>query len=291
MTGFGRGRCEVAGRRVAVEIRSVNHRFLELKLRLPWSDALLEQLIGQAVRKKVARGALSLSVRDEGGTEGGAQVTADTQLARAYHRALAEVAEACGLAEAPSLALIAAQPGVLLVGQGSLDGEVLWAALAAGVEQALDDLTASRTREGEALRADLVARVKLLRGLAADVGRIAADAPNEARRRLEERLRRLLDGSPATQIDPQRLAQEVALIADRADVAEELTRLALHFDEMERLLADPEPAGRRLDFLVQELNREVNTIGSKSQRADIAARVVEAKAEMERIREQIQNLE
>jgi uncharacterized protein (TIGR00255 family) len=288
MTGFGRGRGEIGGRRMVVEIRSVNHRFLELKVRLPWVAPALEQLLSQAVRKRFDRGAISLSIRDEGGAEGASRVTADIGLAKAYAQALGQVATACGLDERPSLALIVSQPGVLQAGQEALDGEVMWGALAPAVEQALDELVASRTREGHALRADLGLRLEALRRITAEVRGLAAEAPGEARRRLEERLRRLLQPG---EVDPQRLAQEVALIADRADVTEELTRLAAHLDEVERLISAVEPSGRRLDFLAQELHREINTIGSKTQRAEIAGRVLEAKAEIERLREQVQNVE
>ena len=284
MTGFGRGRCEVGGRRVVVEVRAVNHRFLDLKVRTPWVAPLLEQLLGQAVRKRVERGAISVVVRDEGGVEAVSNVSVDLGLARAYAQALAQVAEACRLDERPSLALIAAQPGVLSAGEEPVDGEGLWSELSPAVEQALEELCAARAREGEALRADLSQRVASLRRVAGEVRGLAADAPDDARRRLEERLKRLLQPG---EVDPQRLAQEVALIADRADVTEELTRLAAHLDEVDRLLAEAQPSGRRLDFLAQELHREINTVGSKAQRAEIASRVLEAKAEIERLREQI----
>ena len=197
-------------------------------------------------------------------------------------------------------ALIAAQPGVLVTGAEGAGGEDLWTQLAPGVEGALAELVASRGREGEALREDLLARSSLLRAVVTDVGQLAAEAPSDARRRLEERLKKLLGAGEGAsrdqplqplQIDPQRLAMEVALIADRADITEEVTRFGTHLDEVERLLAGREPAGRRLDFLAQELHREVNTMGAKSQRAEIAARIIEAKAELERLREQVQNLE
>lgn len=293
MTGFGRGRCEVAGRRFVVEIRSVNHRFLELKSRLPWHDPALEQQIGAAVRRRINRGALTLSVREEGAASG-AQVQVDEGLGRAVTDALSRLAAACGLDERPSLALIAAQPGVLVTGSERAGGDELWGELGPGVEAALDELVAARAREGEALREDLLGRTRALRAIVTDLARIAADAPSEARRRLEERLRKLLapvEGSPTLEVDPQRLAMEVALIADRADITEEVTRFHTHLDEVERLLGGKEPAGRRLDFLAQELHREINTMGSKSQRAEIASRVIDAKAEVERLREQVQNLE
>ena len=287
MTGYGRGTCDVGGRRLVVELRSLNHRFLEVKLRLPWSDPAVEAHLTALLRSRLQRGVVNVSVRDEGG--GGAdEVQADLGLARSYARALAEVRDALGLPEPISLALITAQPGVLQVGERIGDGEELWAALKPGVEAALQALTEARAREGAALKADLATRATTLGALAAELRELTRDAPEQYRKKLRERIERALADQS---LDPQRLAQEVAFLADKADVAEELTRLDAHLGELERLLAQQGPAGRRLDFLTQELNREINTIGSKSQSAQVAARVVDAKAEIERLREQIQNVE
>lgn len=288
MTGFGRGRCEVGGRRLVVEVRSVNHRFLELKQRLPWADPGLEQRIALEVRRRIDRGALAITVRDEGGAEVGPEVHVNLPLARAYHRAFEELRAACTLPDPPSLALIIAQPGVLIVGEGSVDSDRIWEQLGPGVARAVDELVAAREREGGALSGDLRGRIERLRTLSSELQDLAAEAPAESRRRLQERLSRLI--APGD-VDPQRLAQEVAILADRADVAEELTRLRTHLDEVMRLVESPQPSGRRLDFLSQELHREVNTIGAKAQRAEIAQRVVEAKTEVERLREQVQNVE
>jgi uncharacterized protein (TIGR00255 family) len=163
-------------------------------------------------------------------------------------------------------------------------------ALKPGVEAALDALLEARAREGAALKADLDARTATLEKLATDLRDLTRDAPDVYRKRLRERLERALQDQQQ-QVDSARLAQEVAFLADKADVAEELTRLETHLGELKRLLTQKGPAGRRLDFLTQELNREINTIGSKSQSATVAARVVDAKAEVERLREQIQNVE
>ncbi|MGZ3428730.1 MAG: YicC/YloC family endoribonuclease [Polyangia bacterium] len=287
MTGYGRGTCEVAGRRLVVEVRSVNHRFLELKLRMPWSDAALEAHVTAAIRAKLARGAITINVRDEGG--GAAQaVHADAALARQYHHALVEIRDALGMDEKVSLALVAAQPGVITVGESVSDPEALWRAIAPGLEAALTALVAARAREGEALRADLRARLASLETMHRDLGVLTADAPEQHRKKLRDRLERALKPG---EVDAQRLAQEVAILADKSDVTEELTRMATHVAEARRLTDEDGANGRRLDFLTQELNREVNTIGAKSQSATVAARVVDAKAEVERLREQIQNVE
>ena len=286
MTGYGRGTCQVGGRRLVVELRSLNHRFLEVKLRLPWTDPAVEANLTQALRAKLDRGVVSVSVREEGG--GSAQeVRADVELARSYAAALEQIRGALSIEEPVSLALLVAQPGILSVGEPVRDGEEMWKQLQPGVDEAVTALLESRAREGAALQADLEARAALLLSAAADLRELTREAPELHRKKLHERIERMLQD----QVDPGRLAQEVAFLADKGDVTEELTRLETHLAELKRLLQQTGPAGRRLDFLTQELNREVNTIGSKSQSAQVAARVVDAKAEVERLREQIQNVE
>ncbi len=287
MTGYGRGTCEVAGRRLVVELRSLNHRFLEFKLRLPWSDAAIDQNLTQLLRGRLDRGVVTVSVRDE---RGGVpqEVHADLELARGYQRAFESMRAALGSTEPVTLALIAAQPGVLGVGESSPDTEELWRALKPAVEESLTGLIDSRAREGEAIARDLSARLAAVEKLAGELRDLTRDAPEAYRKRLHERLERALG---LGEVDAQRLAQEVAILADKVDVSEELTRLAAHLVEIKRVLDDRGAIGRRLDFLTQELNREINTIGSKCQSAHCAARVVDAKAELERLREQIQNVE
>jgi uncharacterized protein (TIGR00255 family) len=287
MTGYGRGACTVAGRRLVVELRSVNHRFLEVKLRLPWSDAAVDGNVTQAIRARLQRGVITVTARDEGGGTV-QQVRADLALAKQYHHALEEIRVALGITERPSLALVAALPGVITVGEGVADSEALWRALEPGLEAALQALVAARVREGAALRADLLARLDTLEALSRDLGTLTRDAPEIYRRKLRERLERALKPG---EVDPARLAQEMAIVADKLDVTEELTRIAAHLAESRRLCQSDDATGRRLDFLTQELNREINTVGAKSQSADVAARVVDAKAELERLREQLQNVE
>lgn len=296
MTGFGRASGEVLGARCVIEVRSVNHRFLDLKLRLPprWQDATVEQLLAQQVRRRIERGSLSLTVQDEGqvGRSGGIRV--DDALARSYGVALRGLVDELQLTPSPTLdaqllALVAAQPGVLQTGEALTDPEQVAQALAPLLERALVALCEVRAREGQALAQDLLQRVALLHQHRERVAALAAVAPEELRRRLTDRLGKLLVGP--SEVDPQRVAQEVAILADRTDISEELTRLYAHLVEFARLCEAGAPAGRRLDFLTQELNREVNTIGAKAQSAEVAARVVAMKAEVERLREQIQNVE
>ncbi len=286
MTGFGRAGADAAGRRLVIEVRAVNHRFLDLKLRLPWGGAELEARIGAAVRKRVDRGALSINISEDAAARAPA-VHANLPLAMAIHAALVELADALG-APPPGLDAVLAQPGVLVVGEPTTAIDELWAALEPALDAALVALAAERAREGAALAADVLARVANLERLAAELGRLAAAGPEAARKRLTDRLAKLLGEG---QVDPQRLAQEVALLADKADVSEELTRLTAHLGELRALCSAPGPVGRKLDFLLQEVGREINTTGSKSQATEIARLIVDAKAELEKIREQIQNVE
>ena len=288
MTGYGRASCQVFGRRLVVEIRSVNHRFFDFKLRLPWLDAAVESLLGATIRRRIERGAVTVTVRDEGGMSA-PEVRVNLPLARSYHRALGELVRELGLpaTEVP-VAVVAGLRDVLSVGEPERSGEELFEALRPGAEAALDGLVTMRRREGEALAVDLRAHAGALGRAVAGMASLAQEAPDHYRRRLEERLARVVG---SVEVDPQRLAQEVAIFADRTDTSEEFVRLRSHLGQFEGLLGEQGAVGRKLDFLLQELNREVNTIGSKAQGADIAALVVEAKATLEKMREQVQNVE
>lgn len=285
MTGHGRGSAEGGGHRVTVELRSVNHRFLEVKLRSGSLDARAEEAVGQAIRKRAERGSFTASVRDEG-ARGALRI--DLDAARQAHAALEELRQSLGYSEPTPLAVLLAQPGVVSGGDHG-DPETLLPALNVALESAMVALTAMRQREGEALSADILSRVARLEVLGNEIAEHAAGLPALIRQRLEERLAKLTAGTVT--IDENRLAAEVALHADRADIAEELTRLHAHLGAVRDEAAKEAAVGRRLDFLVQEIGRELNTIGSKSPAVEVTRRVVEAKAELERIREQIQNVE
>ena len=287
MTGFGAGHGASGGEALDVEVRSVNHKFCEVKARLPRELAALEVEAVKQVKERLARGGVDVTVR-RAGTTGALVPKVDLELAAAYARAFEELRTRLGLAGAPGVADVANAEGVLRLEERALDAGAAREALRAALGAALDGLVAMRAREGEALARDLESR---LAAVEAFVGRAAELVPRSVehlRARLAERVEELSRGVP---LDPARLAQEVALLADRTDVTEEVTRLGSHLAQARALLRSGEPAGRKLDFLVQEMHREVNTIGSKSQSAEIAAIVVSAKAEVERMREQVQNVE
>jgi uncharacterized protein (TIGR00255 family) len=283
MTGYGRGVVQQGDVRATVDVRAVNHRFVDLKLRGAAVSPAVEEAIASKVRSAIERGAVTVSVHVQRET-GAAGMSIDAVAAKRAYELLTQTANRLGLA-GPDLALVLAQPGVVVdAGEAAAEDPPVLGALDAALAQ-LDQM---RIAEGKALAADLEARLAELLALRATIATLAAGVPMLASRRLHERVKRLLDD---VEVDPARLAQEVALLADRADVTEELVRLTSHVDQMRALLDSPGAAGRRLDFLVQEIGRELNTIGSKSTVAEISATVVEAKAVLEKVREQVQNVE
>ncbi len=288
MTGFGSGSATVGTESVSVELKSVNHKFLEVKVRAPRELAALEPVVQRVLKERLARGAVDVSVRRALKTATGAVPTVDLGLAREYRRAFGEVARALGLPDDLTLRDLALQPGIIRLEEPQVSLADAGPALERALGAALDGLVAMRRQEGAALERDLQARLQVVEGLVGELTALAPAAVEEYRARLRERLAELVGEAG---VDPQRLAQEVALYAERTDVAEEQTRLASHLVQFRGLVALSEPAGRKMDFLVQELHREVNTTGSKSQHAGISSRVLALKAELERIREQVQNVE
>jgi len=282
MTGFGRASVEAGERRLRVEIRSVNHRGLDLKIRGEVNGSC-DVEIGRAVRAAVERGAVTVYVRDE--SAAGA-TGVDEARVRATHAALEQMRQELEIDEPVGLSTIAA---FMTAGTGAgLEGEALWEALRPAVEAALAELRATRRQEGQALAADIGAHRARLVELAARLREATAPLADRFARRLVERLD-ALRGQPG--FEPGRIAQEAALMADRLDVSEELVRLETHLAHAGELGAAAGAVGRKLDFVIQEIGRELNTIASKSQDAGVAALVIDAKAELERMREQAQNVE
>ena len=283
MTGYGRGVVERGDLRATVDVRAVNHRFLDLKLRGAPVSAALEDAIAARVRGAIERGAVAVTVNLVRGHPG---LRIDGGTAERVHRALSELAARLAI-PGPDLALVLAQPGVVTGDDPGDDGDSAQAALDA-LDAALIQLDEMRATEGAALAMELHARIAELAAARTRIAVLAAAVPAQLARRLLERVKRLTDEAG---IDQGRVAQEVAVLADRADVTEELVRLASHLDQARALVDGPGAVGRRLDFLVQEIGRELNTIGSKSTTAEISAAIVEAKATLEKVREQVQNVE
>jgi uncharacterized protein (TIGR00255 family) len=283
MTGFGRASADAGDRRLRVEARSVNHRGLDLKIRSAEPDAFCEAEISRAVRAAFERGAITVHVRSE---SPGSAAGIDLGRVREVHAALQTLRQELDIMEPVSLATIAAFTGP--VQRSDLEGEALWELLRPVVAAALDELGAMRSREGVALTGDLAQHRRRLLDLAAALRVKSAALPEKFAQRLKDRLA-AAEAQPG--MDPGRLAQEIAIMAERLDVSEELLRLDTHLAHMAEMLEASGALGRKLDFLIQEIGRELNTIASKSQDAEIAALVIDAKAELERAREQAQNVE
>ncbi len=289
MTGFGVGTVVVAEGRLVAEIRGVNQRFLDIRARLPRELGDLTLFTEQIARERLRRGRVELLVHTEGSI--GSPLVVDKARARAAFRALAEIRDELAPGAEIPLSLLAVVPD-LFAPPSATELHALRDAVRSAVEQAIESMSAMCRREGAALAADLHARSTLLRGLVNDVAQRAEGAPEAIRRRLTVKIERLLAGGDLA-VDMVRLETEVALLAERGDITEEITRLGSHLDQFAELVASDaaEPVGRRLDFLLQEMLREANTLGAKAQDAAISQHVVTMKVELERLREQVQNVE
>lgn len=288
MTGYGKAVVETESGRTTVEIRSVNHRYGEVFVKMPRSFLPFENDVRKVVGDRLKRGKIEVFVQREEGMAGQHQPLVNVPLARAYREAFDHLRTELGIYDPVTLPLILSQRDVLAAREEGGDDEILRGELLQAVRGAVEAMEAMRVREGEELFADLEARRRTLASL---IERVAGRAPAvvaEYAQKLRERLAQLLAD---TALDEARLAQEVAVLADRCDVTEELVRFRSHLVQFDETIALAEPVGRKLDFLMQELNREVNTIGSKANDASMAAIVVELKAELEKIREQVQNIE
>lgn len=288
MTGYGRAEVKDSGRLVVVEIKSVNHRYFEFSARTPRAMGFLDDRLKQFVQSRVSRGKVDVSVSIEGVEQEDADVAVNHALAGGYVEALRELRDAYGLRDDISVAMVAGMNGVLAVQKPPEDEEQIWSMVMPAAERALDAFIAMRQTEGQRLCEDVLSRIG---AILEAVGRIEERSPQtvqEYRQKLEERMKEVL--ADAT-IDPQRLLTEAALFADKTAVAEETVRLRSHMQQAASMLRSDGAVGRKLDFLVQEMNREINTIGSKAQDISIAQTVVDVKAEIEKIREQIQNME
>jgi uncharacterized protein (TIGR00255 family) len=288
MTGFGRGEAERQGRSFTVEVHSVNHRFLEVRCRVPKQWMGLEFHVQRAVQARFARGHFEVTVQARDLESRGRTLRVDLPLARQYVEALRRLKQELDLAGEVSLALVAGQRDLIDVAEAEESLEEAWDLLAPAVAMALDALAAMRVQEGDAL---VAAMQQHLQEVEDGLGRINARLPalvQAQRDRLRSRVAELMDGRP---LDPMRLAQEVALLAERGDVAEECDRLASHLAQFRAALSENGPQGRRLEFLLQEIHREINTLGSKAADVALVQDVVAAKGALERLREQVQNLE
>lgn len=287
MTGYGRCTLAQDGREVTIELKSVNHRFLDLAFRMPRSFAFLENDMRAHISNKLARGHVDIFVTYKNSRDDARKVTLDSALLGEYLTTLRQGGIDHMLDDNLRLRDVLSMQDVLTVEEADEDQQALSALTLSALDTALDSLCAMRRREGEAMRGDVETRLDTLERTAHAIDERTPQWLEEYRQRLRARIEEICQ----MQLDEARLTQEVALAADKAAVDEETVRLRSHIAQMRDLLKQSEPAGRKLDFLVQEMNREVNTTGSKSSDLILTGMVVDAKAELEKIREQIQNIE
>jgi uncharacterized protein (TIGR00255 family) len=288
MTGYGAAEIERDGQRLSAEVRSVNHRFCEVSIRAPKLVSPFEDQIRQLIQDRFARGKLNLTLSWSGVGETGETLRVNDTVADQYVRLLGQLRERYHLDSGLDLRTLAGLPDVFTWEHTALSDEQTWALLQEVVNRACDNMNGMKAREGEALARDLEQRLDLIRVQLDLVVERAPLRPMEAKERLMSRLKPLLAD---VEMDPARIAQEVALMADRLDCTEECVRLSAHLDQFRSLIEGSELAGRKLNFLLQEMNREANTIGSKGNDVDIARAVIVMKEELERLREQVQNVE
>ncbi|HTY25177.1 MAG TPA: YicC/YloC family endoribonuclease [Desulfomonilaceae bacterium] len=288
MTGFGYGRKVLGEVEIKTEIRSVNHRFLDMSVRMPRTYSLFEPEVRKIVSNNVQRGKLDLAVTRTGGTGSLVDVVLDRALASAYFNCLSQLKEHFRLAGDITLSDMLRLSDIIVPQERQEAIQVEWQALEESLHQALAALDSMKRTEGSALWHDIKPRLLTIDATADDIGPLVNQVTVAVKERLEKRV---LDLTGGLELDRERVLQEVALLADRADVTEELTRLKSHVQQFLSLGNEGSPVGRKMDFLLQELHREINTVGSKSASTEIAHRVVIMKTELEKIREQIQNIE
>ncbi len=288
MTGYGRGESDRDGAKVSVEVNSVNRRQSDIVINLPRELSALEPRVRQVVGERVARGRTNVSVAYAPTANGARSLALDRTLARSYHDAMRELQAELAVSGEITIGMVLQAPGVMRFSEESVVPNEVWPVLEEALGRALDELVKMRTREGKHLAKDLIHRLKVVRQALKEVRRLHPAVAEKHRVVLLERINKAGVG-----IEPndERLLKEVAFFADRSDVSEELTRLESHLAQFAHALRKEEPVGRTLEFITQEISRELNTLGAKAGDPEISQHVVACKAEVEKIREQIQNLE
>ena len=288
MTGFGRGESQDGGKEFLVEMKTVNHRYCDVFIKLPRILSSLEDRVREAVSKAVSRGKIDVYISYEDHGEDSKSIIIDEALASAYIKGLEALRDKYGLADDISVSLVSRFPDIMRVEKTEEDQEKIWLVLKIAMENALHSLIAMREIEGEELTNNLKERTDYMESVIKEINVRAPEVVKEYKQRLESRIKELLEQQT---IDESRLAMEVAIFADRCSIDEELVRLGSHINQVRAALDNNQPVGRKLDFLIQEMNREINTIGSKANDLVITQNVVELKSELEKMREQIQNIE
>ena len=290
MTGYGRTESVVNMRKYIIEIKSLNHRYLEISLRLPASLSSLELDIKKRISGRFTRGRVEASVRmdSEYGSVGEGRYELNLPLVRNYYDLLVQMRDEFNLKDEITLRMIAASRDAYVLKESGPDVSAIWGDLEEVIERAMDALIEMRKREGENICRDLMVRIDLITKSLDSIALRAPQVVLDYQKRFAERVKELSGGLA---LDEIRLVQEIAIMADRSDITEEIVRFKSHILQFQDLLEGDDAAGRNIDFLIQEMNREINTIGSKSADTEISRKVIEIKAELARIREQVQNIE
>ncbi len=274
---------------VRTEIRSYNSKSLDISLRMTSAWLCLEERVKRAISERLSRGRIEINLRMEDRSEAAVAFDIDETKARAYQKALLCLKETLNLSGDIPIDMIATVSGVIKPAETVRDPEADWPIISACLGQALDELTAMRRKEGEFMAGDLTGRLGFIESSLTDIEAAASDIAAQYRERLTERIARLTEGQVA--LDAARIAQEAAILADRSDISEEIVRAGSHIAQFRSIMADDTPAGRKLNFLLQEFGREFNTMGAKAGSAAISHKIVEVKSELEKMREQVQNVE
>ena len=288
MTGFGAGDAETADFKVHIEVKAVNQRFLETNYHMPYSMNMFENQLTKKIKEYASRGKLDINIRFQDLRDKAVTVKVDKGLVAAYGQALQEISSQLELSAPVTAAQIASYPDVLKLNEENADLEAAQPVLMQAMEQALESFVAMREAEGQNIQRDLLARIGTLENFVEELEKLAPEIVAAYRQRLENLLRKYL---AKEDIEESRIIQEVALFTDKVNYTEETVRLRSHFDQFRQIITAGEPVGRKLDFLIQEMNREINTVASKANSAGAAQFVVDVKSEIEKIREQIQNIE
>lgn len=288
MTGFGAGDAETADFKVHIEVKAVNQRFLETNYHMPYSMNMFENQLTKKIKEYASRGKLDINIRFQDLRDKAVTVKVDKGLVAAYGQALQEISSQLELSAPVTAAQIASYPDVLKLNEENADLEAAQPVLMQAMEQALESFVAMREAEGQNIQRDLLARIGTLENFVGELEKLAPEIVAAYRQRLENLLREYL---AKEDIEESRIIQEVALFTDKVNYTEETVRLRSHFDQFRQIITVGEPVGRKLDFLIQEMNREINTVASKANSAGAAQFVVDVKSEIEKIREQIQNIE
>jgi uncharacterized protein (TIGR00255 family) len=290
MTGYGRAEALIEGRRWIIEIKSLNHRYVEIITRLPNVLSSLEVDIKKRVGEQIFRGRIEISIQAdaESGPDNGVQYSLNMPLLRNYYSLLTKIKEELHLKDEIEMKTLVRFKEIFVPSETRFDPTVAWGGLQKTLDEALEALIRMRQVEGEVLKKDFLERLNALKRFIASTKTRAPRTVLEYKQRLQDRIRELAEG---LEIDPVRLSQEVALLAEKSDITEEIVRFESHIGQVEKLLQGSEAIGRKLDFLLQEMGREVNTIGSKSNDIAIAQDVIELKSELAKLREQAQNVE